>query len=440
MRSVEEELKTKKIDIDNIEVPEELEERLRLKLDAAKHGEIKKGSWFIKHKAMAAVLALLIFIGAYNYDVFAYYGKKILGYDEITFGSMKELNDMGMGQQINKSYTFKNGTEVILDGVMLDENKLVAMYRIKGDSEEKIENTNPVPIKGKFGTYCQSSGTGRISDDKKEMTWVMDFKAPKLFDRWLTFNITSSSNDISRGENGSIDFKLDMDKAVKRVVKSNINKSIETQGIKYNFSTLTATQMSVIVEGNVKVSSTEARKLATKPGRGLQVELVESYIKDGKMITESLPSTSSGMSTGISGINFKYEFDGLKSNIKNLVLNVVKTEDMKMIDKTIQVDSDTRDVRVVPESDELIIKNVRQESGNTIVTFDAAKDVAFGTALMINNTEAKLIVENSNLGKNKERIEKSFVFEGFGENMKLLFKTLSHESYINKQITVYEEK
>ena len=172
MKNIEEKLKLKKLDIDNIEIPDDLEGRLRSALSLV---EIKtqkpshKLSWFLRHKMIAVVIMLVAVMSVLNYDVFAYYGKKIIGYDKLTSGSLKVLNELGKGQKINKSYKFKNGSEVILDGVMFDKNKLTLMYRFIGENQDKIEDLSISSLKGYFKTYSMSSGHGVVSNDKKEV-------------------------------------------------------------------------------------------------------------------------------------------------------------------------------------------------------------------------------------------------------------------------------
>lgn len=450
MRNVEEELKIKKVDIDNLEIPEDLELRLRNALNSAVeqvHEAKVKKSWFIRHKVMAAALLLFVLLSIYNYDVLAYYGKKILGYDEVTYGSIKELNEMGMGQEIDKTYKFKNGTEVSLDGVMLDDNKLVVMYSVKGESEDEIQKLSLEPLEGIFGRYHMSGGHGIMNDAKNEIRWIQEFESPFILDRTLNFVIASGTKDVSKGEVGRISFKLDMNKAVKRVVKSDINQVIEFQGAKYYFTTLSATPMSVIVQGKIEAASEKDKKLFSPedfkdPRRNLHLELSETYIKDGMAVTEKLQGGMSSMGSGSDGIRFECGFNGLKPDVKQLVLSLVRTEDMRIIDKKININSETKNVRVVPETEELIIKDVREEGGNTVVTFSAENDVAFGPALMIKDVQAKELSKNVKTahGIGNGRIEKTYVFEGNGKDMSLLFKTLSHETYINKEITIYQGK
>lgn len=450
MRNIEDELKIKSDEIDSMKAPLEMEDRLRRALDSEVMPDIvpvKRRQWRTGKWVLAAAVVLFVAFGALNFDVLAYYGKKIFGYDEVTSGSLKELNTLGMGQEIDKSYTFKNGTKVTLDGVMLDENKLVAMYTINGDSEEKIQNISLNPIEGFWGSYVMTSGQGLESDNKKEIKWVQEFISPSIFDRDLNFTISSTSDDVSRGEVGRIPFKLDMNKAIKHVIKCDINQTVEFQGTKYKFNTLSATPLSVVVEGSIFPGSQDEWKIyegrdLLGQRRTLDVELTETYIQDGKPVTEKLERQTGGMGTGTGGISFDFGFDGLKPDIQSLVLSFVKVEDTRMIDKKISITPGMEETKVVPNSDELVIKDVKVDGGNTVVVFDAQVDVAFEPALMIGGEQSKVLDESPDTVSEggKELIQKTYKFEGSGSDMQLMLKTLSREQYVNKDITVYSAK
>jgi hypothetical protein len=449
MKNIEEILNLKKLEIDNIEVPEELEGRLRNALhlvEVETNKPTQKLYWLLRHKVMAAVILFMILISGLNYDVFAFYGKKILGYDQVTSGSFKKLNELGKGQEINESYKFKNGTEVIVDGVMFDKNKLSIMYSIKGESKEKIQDLSMLSLRGIFKTYNKSNGRGIMSDDGKEIKWIHNFEPPSILDRNVTFTFRSNADDISKGEKGKIRFKINMDKAIKREVNSVINKTIEAQGVKYNFTTLSATQMSVLIDGTIQVNSEEGKELFGGPINGvrryLKVELLETYIKNGNPITEIIQEMGSSKGSSNNEIKFQYVFDGLKPNIKSLTLNVLSTDDMRFIDKNININISTKNERVVQDSEELLIKEVKEEDGNTIVTFIGQEDVIFDTALFIGEVQVKELEMNSKIIDDKGRkvLEKTYKFEGTAKDMNLMFKTLSHRSNINKLILLYEEK
>ena len=78
--------------------------------------------------------SFLIFVG-YNYNGFAYYGKKIMGFDDLMSGTLAELNEEGMGQTIGKSVLLEDGTEFTVDGIMTDANQLILYYTLTNTKE-----------------------------------------------------------------------------------------------------------------------------------------------------------------------------------------------------------------------------------------------------------------------------------------------------------------
>jgi len=426
MKSMEDQFKTKKEQLEAMEVPEELEDRLHTALKS-RH---RQNNFFIRHKIAAAILIFIFLFGINNFDVLAYYGNKIMGYDKVIYGSLKDLNELGEGQKIDKSYTFKDGSKAILDGAFLDDNKLVVMYRIKAESQDKAFDFNPAELNGFFWGMI-GSGSGVYNEESGELAWILEFDSPNIFSRYITFSLTSKD-----GEEGKIKFRLDMSKAIKGTVKQKINKSIEADGVKYNFSTISATPLSTVIEGNIEAGS----KLQMFTGgientsRNLVVELREGYEKDGKLITEEIESTGSGTSSKNEKVSFRYEFEGLKKDLKQLTLNFKRTEDIKTIDKEIKIDSKTKNVDV----DLVKISSVEIENGNTVITFITDKETTFASGLMINGNEAKLISESSKYIDEGNSIKRASVYEGNGSDMKLIFKNVSRQRLVNQEFILYK--
>ncbi len=102
MDQIRKKLLEEKRKIDSIQSPKELEDRLRHALHhTPKRSKQKMSSW-----ALVAVALCMIIMVSYQYDAFAYYGKKLFGFDEIISGTLKELNNEGIGHKIDK----KNNT------------------------------------------------------------------------------------------------------------------------------------------------------------------------------------------------------------------------------------------------------------------------------------------------------------------------------------------
>lgn len=447
MRDVEDELKDRREEFMNIKAPDDMEDRLKSALYSSRAKNrmpliYRKSA---RYRLAVASLLVLVLAFAFNYDVFAYYGKKILGYDNVTVGSIKELNNLGMGQEVNKSYQFKNGVIVTVNGVILDENKLVVMYSIRGDVEDKLQYLNVQPLKGILGTYYQTSGTGQINDKGDEIKWVQEFKSPSPFDRHLTFSILSNTDDASRGETARISFDLDMSKAIKHTVKFDINKAVEFEGTTYRFTTISATPLSVILKGKLENLPEDDKKLYSNsdpdgPSRSIDVEILETYTSGGKTVTEPLTVNSWGTSTGLDGVNLTYEFDGLKPGLLSLSLKVVKLEDTRIVDSSVDIDNLSRDIKVTAGNDEVVIKSVEIESNNTVITYLSDRDVNFIAGLMMDGKQAEQIDENSGevQENGKSKIQRVVTYRGYADKMSLMFKAIIHETDINKQIELYK--
>jgi len=451
MKKIEEQLKMKKVQIDEIEVPQELEEKLRSALensDKLSKESSKRKPWIMRHKGIAAIIAFFMFFGIYNLDVLAYLGRKIVGYDEISSESLRDLNELGMVQEINKSYTFKNGVQLIVDGVMMDDNKMVVMYRFIGEDKVNEIRMSSLSVSTKFGQCLPLSGRGTTNEEETEFKWIGEYERPFILAKTLTFTLVSQEEDESKGEVAEITFKLDRSKVLKGTIKSSLNETVEFEGVKYNFRKLTATPLSIVLEGNIEVSSEKYKKLFD-PGfslpnyidRELRVELIETYLKDGKELTETIQVEGWGRKTRGKRIYFDYEFSGLKPNLKKLVLRAVKIEDVKRIDREIKIKKDISNLRIVPDTEELIIQEVREENGDTIVVFQAEKDVAFDTTLFLGEEQVEELSKDSKIVtvNGQEVLQVIYKFKGYSEDRVMVFNSLSHESYINKDIVIYQE-
>lgn len=243
MKNVEAELINKKIQIDKIEVPEELEDRLRRALeDPQKLSKQppKKKPWIMRHKGIAAAIAFFMFFSLYNIDVLAYFGSKIMGYDEISSDTLRDLNELGMVQEINKSYTFKNGMQIVVDGVIMDENKMVVMYRLIGEKKLDEIRVGFPSISTIFGQELYGSGIGEGNEEMTEIKWVMEYERPFILAKTLTFNLPLLYEDESKWEVAKITFRVDRSKIIKGSIKTSLKETLEFDGVKYNFTSLSA--------------------------------------------------------------------------------------------------------------------------------------------------------------------------------------------------------
>lgn len=163
MRKIEKMLNNKKLEMDEIKVSEEIEGRLRVTLDNAPSKNRKNYKLSIK---IAALIVAILLVG-YNMDTFAYYGKRLLGFDEVMTDTLKNSNEIGKGQIIDKSYTFNNGVNVTLNGIMMDDNQFLAFYTIKSPKGyvDKIHLQTSY-LEGLVGKHHMESGSGNTNESK----------------------------------------------------------------------------------------------------------------------------------------------------------------------------------------------------------------------------------------------------------------------------------
>ncbi|MCF6139170.1 DUF4179 domain-containing protein [Pseudalkalibacillus berkeleyi] len=280
-----------------LKAPEALEERLRSKLNEA---PTKQSNHFKKPFLIAASF-IFVFFFTYQFDTIAFYGKKILGYDDILTDSLSELNEQGKGQVIGKSADLPDGGKLTLDGLMLDDNQLILFYTLY-DPKQKVEdiylNTRGI-LDGFLGEITPDSGRATTSDDNTSMTIAQSFEPPNPFARELTFRL-SYDNDPSK--NVEIPFELDRSKAMMTKYKQKINQTIKTSSADYVFEEMVATPTQTVFTGKIFVEDKKAWH-SEMTSQGFEIQLRA----DGKLIQKQ----GQGNSSGLFGNTFDVKFEPL---------------------------------------------------------------------------------------------------------------------------------
>ncbi|MEH7385870.1 DUF4179 domain-containing protein [Bacillus sp. JJ1521] len=305
MSNVEERLSDEKKRLNSITAPEELEDRLR---DALNKTPIRKKrvmpNWLI-----AAVALLFISLISYNYNAFAFYGKKLLGFDEVITGTLKDLNDEGMGQVIGKKAMLTDGTDLIIDGIMTDENQLILYYTLSNPAGISEESTDPLTFAKITGFLTDSNrggGTYIFSDNQTEIKGMLTFDPVSSFAKKLTLHYQQTHKNNQMIE-GTMTFPYDPNQAMQTEIKQSIKKTLKVDKGKINFKTITATPTSTVVRGTLNVENFSRLPL------GLDgIELVANGT--------SVPVLGSGVSTTLNGTKFDIQYDTLPKQLKTLQL------------------------------------------------------------------------------------------------------------------------
>ena len=121
------EFEEKRKQIQQLQVPDDFEERLRNKLNAAPQKKKRITPWII------AAATLFLAFAALNYPALAFYGKTLFGYEEIMSESIQKLNEEGYGQAIHEQMTLHDGNVLTVEGIMSDRNQLEIYYSLSDD-------------------------------------------------------------------------------------------------------------------------------------------------------------------------------------------------------------------------------------------------------------------------------------------------------------------
>ena len=371
---------------------------------------------------------------AYSFDSLAYYGRKFIGYDNVTYGSLKELNDEGKGQEINKSCTFSNGIEITVDGIIFDDNELVAFYKIKSTKEKldlsklnlfmKLDGLKPMG-------YNQRSGQGGYIDDYN-CAFITFLEAPAFYEKWMKINI-SLRIDNTREEK-SISFTLDRNKAMKKTVEKKLDAKVTIGDYQVYFEKLKASSLSTYITGKIE-SLTEDSKgvfeknIASKEAFGLPH--LKFDIETDK--AEKVNLTGGNMKTSRDEISFAINGDALPKEFNTLEIKNIRLENQKIIDESFDVTLETKDLEV---DDEIIVKEIYHEGNETCVVISSKGVPAIGLFNGDEYMEMLNFDQYKSYPESEEPVERTFRFAGKAKDIKLELKSIVYSVYTDETISI----
>jgi len=375
MRRIEEMLNDKKMEMDELIVPEELEARLNNSLQNKSFNKRRKSTWKMK----VAILAIAFILATYNMDALAFYGRELLGFDNIMNGTLKELNKMGMGQSVEKAHTFSNGIKVTLNGVMIDDNQLLTFYTIEnpGGDVEDLHFGNTY-MKGELGRHDPESAQGELSEDKSIIRWVGEFEPPHAFEKKLTwvFNI-----DIDgKSEEGNISFVLDRDKAMGHTLKGKLNKTIKVDGTNIKFDAITASPTTTVVKGTVQ-NILELARDQISGERIFSPNLNIQLLANGSEI--QLQGT--GASTDMKGMKFEARYDALPRDLEKLQLHLVSFGAVHEVNELINLEKNSSAGTIQVKGQDVTIEKIDDIKGETFVTITTEENVVLSRVYLVAN-------------------------------------------------------
>lgn len=414
MNKLEEALKDKKEELDSIEAPVEMEARLRQAL----HGKKRR----LKYKPVAAVLIAAL-IMSYSFDTLAYYGKKFIGYDQMTVGSLKKLNEEGRGQEINKSCTFSNGVVITIDGIMFDDNELVAYYKVHSTGGKLQDNLPRLHAYGiKPEGYYFTGGYGQIVDDQN-MTFMDTLEPPLFYEKWMRFDVELIVD--KKMEIRSIDFTLDRNKAMNRTAKMNLKAEARLGDYRILFDRLTASTMSAVIDGRITPSNEADLKVFKAETTEDSVRIPQlrfDIVSDNGEVSQF--SGSQGASD--SDITFSSRSDALPMDFKTLQIKNIRFETLELVDKKVDVNKNTKNQQI---AEDMTIKQVYQEGNETCIAVSSRGIPLIGLfegEKQLEQINPKAFDREAESGGPVDRV---YRFKGTGGNLKLSVKFIRYLKY-----------
>lgn len=431
MSSVEEMLSNGKQNINGLQVPEELEARLSNALQNKTISRRRINSWGIK----IAVLVIAFVLVTYNIDTLAFYGRELLGFDGIMSGTLKELNKMGMGQTVEKSYTFSSGVKVTLNGIMIDDNQLLAFYTIEnpaGDVKDIQFSSNY--MKGAFGWHHQSSGQGQLSEDKRVIRWVTVFEPPYAFEKQLTWQFNISKENIR--EEGSISFVLDRDKAMGHTLKGRINKTVKVADTSIQFDTIVASPTSTIVKGTVQdIIELAVSKISGERIYSPSVDI--RLLADGKEVVQQ----GWGASTDTKGMKFEMKYDALPRDLRSLQLHMLRFGAEHEVDEIVALARSDSGRGIQVSGQNIIIEKIEQINGETFITITTEDSVVLSRVYLLTDNKRIELTETIE-GQRDKKMDgiithaRTLRFKAAPQDMKLEIKRIKYEQTCDEYIDI----
>lgn len=394
LTELEKRLAVEKNRLDDVKAPEELEDRLRMALENIPNRRRKSVPKWV---AVAIALLFLSIVG-YNYNAFAYYGKKLLGFDEIMTGTLSQLNEEGRGQSVDEKVMLQDGSKLSLEGILSDESQFILYYTItnpNGVSEDP--DARFTGITGVLTDSSIVSGVWSLNEEATELKGMQSFEPVSPFAKQLTIHIMEES-DSQQVQEMQIAIPYDPNAAMQTELKQSIKKKVHVDQGTIQFDKIIATPSRTTITGKLKVDNFDRYPHALD---GVQL------IADGVPIE----LMGSGSSSSLNGRSFEIYYDVLPEGIEDLKLVVNTFVGYADVNEMIPLDNvDGKPVYI--QEKELFVRKVEQTADGIQVTIATAEDVMLkGVSIQVNDQSIplKTTLRQDFIDNYKERI---LLFEG----------------------------
>lgn len=426
MSNIEKHLKEEKERLDHMTAPAELEARLRGALE--NRTPVKKPKRKKPLFGAAAVALLFMVIVGYHYNGFAYYGKKLFGFDEVITGTLKQLNDDEMGQIIDKQKQLADGTLLTVDGIMTDANQLILYYTLTNPNGLSYEDhLRFYRMTGFLTNSTAVGGQSLLNEEENEIKGMMSFEPVSPFTKELTLHF---SNQWQNGQfiEDTISFPYNPNQAMQTETKQSIRKTVNVDQGNVTFHSITATPTMTVIDGKLQVDNFDRVNYALG---GIDL------VANGEVVQQ----LGGGSTSTIRGYNFDIRFDALPQPLQSLELVIREFVGYEKLEQTVNFETFDKDPIPLLDGKSLWITDVSTTSTGIEMTIATENDVMLdGVSIragdevtelrtIVNQTELKL--ENGTLLK-----QRTLLFDTLDEPELLMIKGMHYMKRYNETIGI----
>lgn len=338
------EFEEKREQLERLQAPQDLEERLRKKIQTVPQKKKRVYPW------LSAVAILGIMVTSMNYQAIAYYGKTLFGYEELMSDSIKQLYEEGYGQVVNKEFHLDDGTIFTIEGIMSDRHGFEMYYSVSGNDDFFDDFSFP-SITGFLTDSFGKSGIFDMNVNKG----VQTFEPVSPFAKKLHLEFSYKDQDYV------FIFPYDANKAVPVTLKKKINQKVYFDFGVVEIQSISATKGSTQLIGKIK----------EKTDRNISYDLSQIQLfVDGK----EMMSIGYEMNSIFNGAReFKINYGELPTNISTLSVKLHKFNGKESVKQSVPPEIGTYKIGPV----ELDIISVEALEGVTKIRIASRKDTMF---------------------------------------------------------------
>lgn len=426
MDKIKEQLYAAKEQMQAITAPEDMKARLRAALDKAPVKQMKpRAVW--KYAAASVLLVAVIFSS--NYNAFAYYSKKLLGFDPLLNSTLQSLNEQGLGQMIDKQIELQDGTQLIIEGIMSDANQTILYYTLRNENglEENAGNHfRPSSLKGFFTSAHLISGTSIISDDFTEEKGMFSFESVNPFAKTLVLSFLQSGASMPTVET-EVELPYNPNKAMRTELQQAIKQDIIVDRGSITFQSIKATPTVTVIEGKLNVKNFDR-----VPSALAGIQLMANGV--------SLSSIGSGVSSSLTGSKFELRYDALPPQLESLEIVVDQFIGYESIETKLALAESSPDEPVLlMDNKQLMINDINQTPQRLEITITTESDVVLDDVSIetVNGT----VELKTTIGQQEKKLEdgtllkqRTLVFETEQRAQYLLIEGMHYMKTYNKSI------